>query len=440
LLLKVTRVKLPQLYSTAYTVTRKKIAKLEEAHPGVPMTLRLNPRMKDIRCSLTGQSMADLKFSKAPGLCQCCPAPGRPLTIHYDLRGEAEAGVYSDESQRGIWRYAPLLPVHGVPSDYACDVGQSPTMKHLRLSEALDCELFVKQESTNPSGSFKDRGLSVAIALGLAFGARRFCLPTQGNAGVAASFFSARLGLPPALVYMPEGHRGSIYHKAAETFGAEICFHGANIAAAGQKMRGDLRGPLSSGELVDLSTFFEPGRLEGKKTMGLEIFDFFGGAALPATIVYPTGGGTGLVGIWKAFMELRELGCLSDNQTLPKMIAVQSNQCAPVVEAFDRGDAQVTPITSKGTMADGLDVPGAIMGHKILDCLYQSKGRAVSVSEDAITESFQIAGRSGLSVSYEGAAVLRAIQQLRDTDYIKSGEEVLALITAGHQVALSGAS
>lgn len=203
--------------------------------------------------------------------------------------------------------------------------------------------------------------------------------------------FSARLGLPGCLVYMPDGYQDSIYHRQAEFFGAEVRFFGENIAAAGRRMREDVEDPLATGEIVDLSTFFEPGRLEGKKTMGLEIAHQLGGDDLPDFILYPTGGGTGLVGIWKAFGELVSMGFLEPDR-LPALVAVQSANCAPVVRSFERGLHEVEPVESLGTIADGLDVPGAIMGHGMLRAIRESGGSAVAVQEDEIVEAFATCG------------------------------------------------
>jgi len=322
------------------------------------------------------------------------------------------------------------------PPGFAHDVGGVPFSRHERLSEQLGVELFLEHEGVNPSGSFKDRGLAVGVALGAASGARRFALPTQGNAGVAASLFSARLGLPGCLVWMPEAWRDSIYHRACAHFGAEVRFAGPNIATAGRVMRETLRDELARGEVVDLSTFFEPGRLEGKKTMGLEIAAFFGADRLPDAIVYPTGGGTGLVGIWKALRELAALGRLDPAGPLPRMVAVQSANCPPVVEAFRRGLDHVEPVTSLGTIADGLDVPGAIMGHGILRALRESGGTAVAVGEDAIVAAFERCGALGIAASYESAATLAAVGELRRTGEIAAGARVLLVHTASHLVAL----
>ncbi|HZO14530.1 MAG TPA: pyridoxal-phosphate dependent enzyme, partial [Polyangiaceae bacterium] len=361
------------------------------------MQLYLNPNVSRLVCSRTGATVAsDLRHPA--GLYQ-----GNPVLVEYDLTEISRQPMtppYISTEEPGIWRYAPLLPVRGVPDSYGADVGQTACVIHEGLSREVGVQVFLKNESVNPSGSFKDRGLAVGIALGVACGARRFCLPTQGNAGVSAALFSARAGLEPAIVYMPEQLRSSIYARAARAFGADVHFFGSSIVEAGKRMRRDLERELASGATVDISTFFEPGRLEGKKTLGFEIAEAFGADALPDVILYPTGGGTGLVGIWKAFIELRALGVLPSDVRLPRMIAVQSERCAPVVRAFDAGHDDVEPVVSQHTAADGLDVPGTVMGHGILRVLRESQGGAIAVREaDIIGEQLRL-GRVGVSASY----------------------------------------
>jgi threonine synthase len=316
-------------------------------------------------------------------------------------------------------------------------VGRTPIVRSERFSEELGVAVDLKNEGGNPTGSFKDRGLAIGVALGVACGARRFCLPTQGNAGVSAAFFSARLGIAPALVYMPASYEGGVYHLACEAFGAEVRFFGANIAAAGKKMREDFAAELARGELVDLSTFWEPGRLEGKKTMGLEIAEHYGGA-LPDWILYPTGGGTGLVGIWKAFSELRSLG--HELGALPKMVAVQSENCAPVVRSFERGLSAVEPVESRGTIADGLDVPGAIMGHRMLAVLRESSGSAFAVTEQSIRRAFADYGTAGVHAGYESAALLAALRALVESGTVSRGSRVLVINTSSAAIALAHAA
>lgn len=401
-------------------------------------TLRINPAVTTVRCSKSGRLQATHDFRAPLGLCDCCPAPGKPLLVEYD--GERVAAAWRAGAARppGLFRFDSALPVNGVPADYAADVGNTPMIRHTRLSAELGCEVFLKNESSNPSGSFKDRGLALGVALGAACGARRFCLPTQGNAGVAAALFSSRLGLEPAVVYMPDGYQDSIYHRACAHFGGEVRFHGANIAAAGKHMRETLKAELQSGQYVDLSTFFEPGRLEGKKTMGLEIAESFAGQPLPDALFYPTGGGTGLVGLWKAWNELRAWG-LADtaHEKLPRLVAVQSKRCAPVVAAFESGASEVAPIVSQGTVADGLDVPGAIMGHAMLSAVRESGGFAIAVDETAIREAFAELGRLGIGAGYESAATLAALRQSRAAGKIARGARVLLLLTGSQLISLA---
>ena len=356
--------------------------------------------------------------------------------VDYNLTNLSPEGIL-DREKSGIAAWSKLLPVVGLEPEYAGDVGQTHCPRHDRLSEELDLDVFIKLENTNPGGSFKDRGLALAVALGVALGARRFCLPTQGNAGVSAALFSARIGAAPALVYMPEGYQESPYHKAARYFGAEVHFAGANIAATGKALRNEVAPQLAKGRLIDVSTFFEPGRLEGKKTLGLEIWKSFEEEPLPDTIVYPTGGGTGLVGIWKAFEELRKLGLLPFDRKLPRLFAVQSSGCAPVVKAFESDSTQVEAVMSRGTIADGLDVPSAIMGHEILRALRDSKGGAVAVSDENIIADHTHLGKLGVSASYEAAATLSALRSLKSRGQIDSGCRALLLFTAGHPVALA---
>jgi threonine synthase len=404
--------------------------------------LRINPNISRLVCSLSGKGVDAEGFRRPIGLCSCCPAPGKPIVVEYDLdavRLRLEAAPADDGL--GLLRYGPLLPVENMPPSFAADVGGTPIVRHEALSQEVGVELFLKDEGANPSGSFKDRGLAVGVAFGVACGAKRFCLPTQGNAGVAASLFSARLGLPGCLVYMPEGYEGGIYHRETELFGGEVRFAGPNIAASGRFMREAFSAELASGEFVDMSTFFEPGRLEGKKTMGFEIVEAFGADRLPDWILYPTGGGTGLVGIWKAFRELAGLGRLDPQRhRLPRMVTVQSENCPPVVRSFEAGLDHVEPVESRGTVADGLDVPGAIMGHGILRAIRESNGSAVAVPEEAIFEAFRDCGRNGIAVGYESAATLAGLRRLLAEGAIAPGDRVLLLLTASHLIPLAQAA
>ncbi len=403
-------------------------------------TLRINPNVADVVCSVTGKSVGPEPFRGPVALCECCPSPGRPMIVRYALdRVSWRLDDLAQRSSKGLWAHGPLLPVEGVPDGYAEDVGLTPSMPCRALGDPLGVDLWIKNEGINPTGSFKDRGLAVAVALAKATGASRLCLPTQGNAGVAAAFFSQRLGLEACSVTMPEAYEGGLYHRAAVQFGASVAFFGANIAAAGKQMRLQFADELASGELIDVSTFFEPGRLEGKKTLGLEIAAHFGADGLPDVILYPTGGGTGLVGIWKALSELTQLGCIDrDVHRLPRLFAVQSEQCAPVVASFDRELEQVEPIESRGTIADGLDVPAAIMGHAILRAIRESGGGAVAVAEDRIRAAFVRLGRHGINAGYEAAATLAGLESLRESGSVPEAARVLLLNTGSHLIPLAG--
>jgi len=408
--------------------------------PESSFTVRLNPNIARLVCSSSGDEVPNHGWSRPIGLCPCCPAPGKPVVVEYNLDKVASGlggSLPAADRARGMWCFEALLPVLEPAAAFGADVGLTPTVRHKTLARELEIEIHLKNEGGNPSGSFKDRGLAMGIAIGRALGAQRFCLPTQGNAGVAASLFSTRLGLPGALVYMPRGYEDGIYHREAAFFGAEVRFAGTNIAESGKIMRADCEAELASGEFVDMSTFFEPGRLEGKKTMGFEIFQHFGPENLPEWILYPTGGGTGLVGIWKAFSELQGLGMLDPRtHRLPKMVAVQSKSCAPVIQAFQRGLDHVEPVQSQGTVAEGLDVPGAIMGHGILSAIRQSDGTAVAVEENEIREAFSELGHNGVAAGYESAATLAALRSLRRDGTIARGASALLLLTANHLIPL----
>lgn len=393
------------------------------------MHLQINRHITRLVCSRTGEEVEHGGWNRPIGL----SPDGYPITIEYDLETIARL---DRGTGTGLWAHRNLLPVWNVPNDYAADVGLTPTIQSAALSDRFGVDLWIKNENTNPTGSFKDRGLAVGVALGAALGAEGFFLPTQGNAGVAGAFFSTRLGLLPCEVTMPDGYQGGFYHRAVEHYGGNVTFAGANIAAAGAHARQRMADEVKAGRRVDLSTFYEPGRLEGKKTMGLEIAEQFPDA-LPDWIIYPTGGGTGLVGIWKAFTELVALGNIPIERNLPRMVAVQSEACAPVVGAFARGDTSVSAITSQGTVADGLDVPGAIMGHSILDVLSKSEGTAVAVSETSIRRAFNDLGAIGIPAGYEAAATVAALGSLTASGIVETGQRVLLVNTGGPAVALA---
>jgi threonine synthase len=208
--------------------------------------VRMNPLIERLVCSKTGDEVPHNNFQKPIGL---SPA-GVPVEVRYNIdavRAELDRLPFSARPTPGMWRYAPLLPVSEVPLHFAADVGGTPVFPHPEFSEAFGGTVYMKNEGANPTGSFKDRGLAMAIALGTACGARQFCLPTQGNAGVAGAFFSRRMGVEPCIVHMPEGYQDGIYHRSAAFLGADVEFFGENIAATGKRMREAVAERLASG-------------------------------------------------------------------------------------------------------------------------------------------------------------------------------------------------
>ena len=303
----------------------------------------------------------------------------RPLWVRYDL--EAIGGSVTPDDLRSrpptMWRYHELLPNRSMEDIVSLGEGMSPLLPCPRLGQSLGVPgLMVKDESQLPTGSFKARGLGMAITMAKYFGVQRIALPTAGNAGGAASAYAARAGLE-AFVFMP-GDTPAINQYECALAGAHAFRVNGLIDACGRIVR---EGTEEMG-WFDLSTLKEPYRIEGKKTMGLELAEQLDWR-LPDVIVYPTGGGTGLIGMWKAFQELKELGWLKTDR-MPRMVSVQSTGCDPIVQAFDKGLRFAEPVTNAQTVARGIRVPGAVGDFMILDAIRESGGCAISVPEDSI--------------------------------------------------------
>lgn len=346
-----------------------------------------------------------------------------PLLACYDL--EKAKITLNRESlalrPRGLWRWAELLPV----ADSACrlDLGQGDTplveVPGLGAEEGIE-NLFVKDESLNATGSFKARGLCMAVSKAIELGIEEFVIPTAGNAGGALAAYCARAG-KQAHIYMPADTPAPIQAEV-RMYGADLHLVAGLINDAGRKAAADAQGM----GWFDVSTFKEPYRAEGKKTMGLELAESFGWQ-LPEVIVYPTGGGTGLVGMWKAFDELEHLGWIDHHR--PRMISVQSAGCAPVVRAFDQNAERVTLWENAQTVALGLRVPTAFAGRLILSAIRESKGAALRVSDDQITAAQKRLARAGFFGSPEGAAALAALPALRERGLIQPGDRVVLFNT-----------
>ena len=354
-----------------------------------------------------------------------CPNCQSPLLSVYDLkkaRREVDRDQISHRS-KGMWRWSELLPVINAENQVFLGEGDTPLLSLPQLGKELGLtNLFVKDESSNPTGSFKARGLSAAISKAKELGVKKVIIPTAGNAGGAMAAYAARAGLQ-AHIYMP---KDTPYANIEESrmAGAEVILVNGLISdaagMAGEKARAE--------GWFDVSTFKEPYRVEGKKVMGYELAEAFGWK-LPDVIIYPTGGGTGLVGMWKAFAELEELGWL-ENTRRPRMVSVQAEGCAPVVKAFENNASFCDFWLNAHTLASGLRVPKSFADHLILQDIYDSKGTAVAVSDEEILVSQkQLASREGIFAAPEGAATLAALQKLIETKWVQPDEKIILFNT-----------
>jgi threonine synthase len=372
-----------------------------------------------LECSGCG---AKYSADKVHTFCRECQSALMP---RYDLTGVRQH-VDRDALIRrpvGMWRWQELLPVRD--EDYIISLGEgdTPLLRVPRVGANLGLSnLFVKDESKNPTGSFKARGLAAAVSRAKELGIEKVIIPTAGNAGGAMAAYAARADMK-ALIYMPKDTpRANVIESRMA--GAEVVLVEGIISdaagMAGEKARAE--------GWFDVSTFKEPYRVEGKKIMGYELAEAFGWK-LPDVIVYPTGGGTGLVGMWKAFDELQELGWLDDTKR-PRMVSVQADGCAPVVKAFDSGAAFCDFWTNAHTLASGLRVPKSFADAEILRDLRSSHGTALAVSDDAILDAQHRLGRlEGIFAAPEGAATLAALEKLVEQKWIEPDEQVILFNT-----------
>ena len=347
---------------------------------------------------------------------------GKPWLVSYELDRRRGETLARDLRHRPwtLWRYRELLPLSRFHARVDLGEGGTPVVR-LQRAGPDGLSVFVKNEAGNPTGSFKDRGLSLAVNRARELGAPGVQLPSAGNAGVSAAAYAAAAGLP-CRVGLPEDTPATVAQRCRE-FGAEVIESGGTLVDAGAALRE--RG----GGFWDLSTLREPYRVEGKKTMGFELAEQFGWR-LPDWIVYPTGGGTGIVGMAKAFAELRRLGLLGGPPA--RFVVVQMAGCAPIVRAFRDGREQAEPWDAPETRVWGLRVPRAIGDFLVLRAVRESGGTAVAVEEDLVAETTQrMAAREGLLIGPETAAAMAAVAGLRDSGTIRRGESVLVFAT-GH--------
>jgi threonine synthase len=347
----------------------------------------------------------------------CC---NQPLVVKYDH----PSGFYKEDlvfREKSMWRYFEILPVMERKNIVTLGEGMTPILPLGKLAALHGfSDLLMKDESSNPTGSFKARGLSVAVSKAKELGIERCIVPTAGNAGGALAAYCARAGIACTVV-MPR-HTPNVFKQECELYGAELILVDGLINDCAKKVA-ELK---QTGDYYDVSTLKEPYRLEGKKTMGYEIAEQLNWQ-LPDVIIYPAGGGTGLIGIWKAFKEMIDMGWIESNY-LPKMIAVQSKQCAPVVRAFYNADGWKEGFTPQPSLANGLAVPYPFGMDMMLDVLHESDGTAYAVSEEEIVDGVkEIARTEGLIISPEGAATWKALLHLRRMKVVDAADKIVLL-------------
>lgn len=353
----------------------------------------------------------------------------RPLWVRYDL--DAVRRVFRPEMLRDrpatMWRYRELLPVPEGQPIVTLGEGMTPLLPAFRLGNTLGVpDLWIKDESHLPTGSFKSRGMAMAITMAHGFGIRRVAVPSAGNAGGAAAAYGARAGME-VFIFVPED-TPVINQYECVLAGAKTFLVNGLITDCGKIVR---EGRERMG-WFDLSTLKEPYRIEGKKTMGLELAEQCDWS-LPDVILYPTGGGTGLIGMWKAFQELKQIGWLRSDR-MPRMVSVQSTGCAPIVTAFELGERFATPFANAETIARGIRVPAAVGDFMILDAVRESGGVAIAVEEDRLRQWLKLAmSQEGISLCPESAACVGACRQLREQGWIKPGERVVLFNTGAAQ-------
>ena len=381
-----------------------------------------------LECALCG-----LKH-EARTLQNLCVECGKPLLVRYDLE-KASRLMTPDSLTTGelsLWRYREVLPVEDPNNTVSFGEGWTPLLNAERLATKLPIKLnlFIKDEGQNPTQSFKARGMTAAISMAKELGVKKVAVPSAGNAAGAMAAYAARAGME-AHIFMPSDTPRANVVECEQT-GAHVTLIDGLITDCGKIVaeRKEAEG------WFDVSTLKEPYRVEGKKTMGYELFEQLGSIQdpkskiqnLPDVIIYPTGGGTGLIGMWKAFDEMEQMGRIDSRR--PRMITVQSETCAPIVRAFENGERFADEFENASTVASGLRVPKAIGDFLILDAIRTSGGMAIAVSDDELVKAVrEIGAAEGIFSAPEGAACLPALRKMIDQDVVKEGETVVLFNT-----------
>ena len=361
---------------------------------------------------------------EARRLLNLCRECGKPLLVRYDL--ERAGRSLTRESLVGrradLWRYREVLPVEHDENVVSLGEGWTPLLRAERLGKQLGIDqLYIKDESQNPTQSFKARGMSTAVSMARELGARKLAVPSAGNAAGALAAYAAHAGLE-CFIFMPtDTPRANVVE--CEQTGAHVTLMPGLITDCGAEVA---RRKEAEG-WFDVSTLKEPYRVEGKKTLGYELAEQFNWE-LPDVIIYPTGGGTGLIGMWKAFDEMEQMGWI--NSKRPRMVTVQASGCAPIVRAFEAGQRFADEFPNAETVASGLRVPKAIGDFLILDAIRASKGTAVAVTdEELIAAVREIGAAEGIFCAPEGAACLPALRKLMERGEVARDERIVLFNT-----------
>ncbi|MEL7122952.1 MAG: threonine synthase [Bacteroidota bacterium] len=369
----------------------------------------MNTLFTQLECSLT-----EAQYDKEQ--LQTYSSAHKPLLAKYDLSKGFNKNLLSNRPHN-MWRYREVLPVHKDENIVSLGEGMTPILPFSKTPG-----VSLKDEALNPTGSFKARGLSMAISKAKELGVTKCVIPTAGNAGGAMSAYCAKAGIE-AHVFMPK--------NTPEVFKIECQFFGAHVTMVDGTIK-DCAHVISERKNEDwfnVSTLKEPYRLEGKKTMGYEIAEQLNWK-LPDVIIYPTGGGTGLIGIWKAFKEMEQLGWISAAKK-PRMVVVQTEACYPIVEAWSNNQIEAKTFEAPDlTMANGLRVPSAFGDQLILECIYESNGCAITVNEEEMLRGIgEVAKYEGILLSPEGSAVWKAYKKLLASKWLNESDDVLLINT-----------
>ncbi len=373
--------------------------------------------LKELECPKCGKKRDP---SRLNNLCEC----GTPLLVRYDLERLAKELDPAEWRKRpeGLWRYKELLPVVQEKNLLSLGEGGTPVYSMPKIAREYGLkELFIKDEGMNPTGTFKARGAAVGVSKARELGVKTVAMPTAGNAGAAWAAYSARAGIK-MVVAMPEDAPATTQAECV-AYGADTYLVKGLISDAGRV----IKEACAKYGWFEVATLKEPYRIEGKKTMGLEIWEQSGGK-LPGAIIYPTGGGVGIIGMWKAFQELKTLGWLTGS--LPKMVAVQAEGCAPIVRAYKEGKDKAEFFQGAHTLAAGIRVPSALGDFLVLDAVRASGGTCLTVTDEELLDTWKhLSKTEGALICPEGAAAVLAAKRIREQGLVSATDTVLVLNT-----------